>query len=135
MTKKTEKFLPSVSYTKLPTSGQDTLPLVFQEIKKATNIAINKSIKHTTMEATNISIKQQSSVLINVDALQEIKQRVLLSIKQLCNVGAWSLPRLYRKELRMARAAVRTIDAHPTLSNIFLCLMGIAIMVEVFLFA
>lgn len=91
------------------------------------------------MEATNISIKQQSSVSINIETLQAIKQRVLQTakqtIKQHCNVGAWSLPRLYRKELRLARAAARAIDAHPTLSNIALWLMGIAIMVEIFLFA
>lgn len=87
------------------------------------------------MEATNISIKQQSSVSINVETLQAIKQRVLLSIKQHCNVAVWSLPRLYRKELRLARAVARVIDAHPTLSNIALWLMGIGIMVEIFLFA
>ena len=87
------------------------------------------------MEATNISINKQSSVSINIETLQAIKQRVLLAIKQHCNVGAWSLPRLYRQELRMARAVARAIDAHPTVSNIALWLMGIAIMVEVFLFA
>ena len=87
------------------------------------------------MEATNISIKQQSSVSINIETLQAIKQRVLLSIKQHCNVCAWSLPRLYRKELRMARAIARVIDAHPTLSNIALWLMGFGIMIEIFLFA
>ena len=91
------------------------------------------------MEATNISIKQQSSVSINVETLQAIKQRLLQAakqaIKKCCNVGAWSLPRLYRKELRLARAVTRMIDAHPTLSNIALWLMGIGIMVEIFLFA
>ena len=87
------------------------------------------------MEATNISIKQQSSVSINVETLQAIKQRVLLSIKQHCNVGAWSLMRLYRRQMLLARAVARTIDAHTTLSNIALWLMGIGIMVEVFLFA
>lgn len=107
----------------------------FLEIKKSTNIAINKQIKHTSMEATNISIKQQSSVSINVETLLSIKQRVLLSIKQHCNVGAWSLSRLYRNELRLARAVARVIDAHSTLSNIFLWLMGIGIMVEIFMFA
>lgn len=87
------------------------------------------------MEATNFSIKQQSSVSINVGTLQAIKQRMLQAIKQHCNVGAWSLPRLYRKELRLARAVARVIDARLTLSNIVLWLMGIAIMVEIFLFA
>jgi hypothetical protein len=86
------------------------------------------------MEATNISIKQQSIVSINVETLQAIEQRVLLSIKRHCNVGAWSLPRLYRKELRLTRTIARVIDAHPTLSNIFLWLMGIGIIVEIFMF-
>ena len=87
------------------------------------------------MEATNISIKQQNSVSINIETLQAIKQRVLLSIKQHCNAGAWSLPRLYRKELRLARAIARTIDSQPTLSNIALWLMGIVFMFEIFMFA
>lgn len=87
------------------------------------------------MGATNISINQQSSISINVETLQAIKQRVLLSINQQGNVGAWSLPRLYRQELRMARAVARVIDAHPTISNIALWLMGIGIMVEIFLYA
>ena len=46
-----------------------------------------------------------------------------------------TIPRIYRKELRMARALARFIDAHPTISNICLWLMGIGIMVEIFLFA
>ena len=89
------------------------------------------------MEATNISINKQSSVSINVETLQAIKQHLWFMVK-----GAWfmvkgsmSLPRLYRKELRMARAVARAIDAHPTLSNIALWLMGIGIMVEIFMFA
>ena len=46
----------------------------------------------------------------------------------------WSITRLYRHQLRMARAVARVIDAHPTLSNIALWLMDIGIMVEIFLF-
>ena len=99
------------------------------------------------MEATNISIKQSSSVSINVETLQAIKQHLWLRVKGawfmvLCWAkrqsrakGSMSLPRLYRKELRMARAVARAIDAHPTLSNIALWLMGIGIMVEIFMFA
>ena len=88
------------------------------------------------MEATNISIKQQSSVSINVETLQEIKQRVLSAVSKWSMVNdQWSITRLYRKELRMARAAARAIDEHPTLSNIFLWLMGIGIVVEIFLYA
>ena len=91
------------------------------------------------MEVTNISINQSSSVSINIETLQAIKQHLLQAakqaIKKYCNVGAWSLPRLYRKELRMARAVARAIDAHHTISNIALWLMGIGIMVEIFMFA
>jgi len=89
------------------------------------------------METTNISIKQQSSVSINVETLQAIKQHLWLRVKGswLRVMGSMSLPRLYRQELRLARAVARMIDAHPTLSNIVLWLMGIAIMVEIFLFA
>ena len=87
------------------------------------------------MEATNISIKQQSSVSINVETLQAIKQRVLLSIKQHCNVGAWSLPRLYRKELRLARAVARVIDAHPTISNIALWVQAFVGIYLIFMYA
>ena len=47
----------------------------------------------------------------------------------------WSITRLYRHQLRMARAVARVIDAHPTLSNIALWLMGIALAFEVFMFA
>lgn len=89
------------------------------------------------MEATNISIKQQSSVSINVETLQAIKQRLWFMVKGswLRVKGSMSLPHLYRKELRLARAIARAIDAHPTLSNIALWLMGIGIMVEIFMFA
>ena len=101
------------------------------------------------MEATNISIKQQSSVSINVETLQAIKQHLWLRVKGawlrvkgawLMVKGAWlmvqgsmSLPRLYRKELRLARAVAWAIDAHPTISNIAIWLMGIGIMVEIFM--
>ena len=88
------------------------------------------------MRATNISINQQSGVSINVETLQAIKQRVLSAVAKLSIVnGQWSITRLYRQELRMARAVARVIDAHPTLSNIALWLMGIGIMVEIFLYA
>ena len=86
------------------------------------------------MEATNISIKQQSSVSINIDALQAIKQRVLLSIKQHCNVGAWSLPRLYRKELRLARAVAAWCDRNNALVNWLMAFQVMAFAFYVFLF-
>ena len=86
------------------------------------------------MEATNISIKQQSSVSINIETLQAIKQRVLLSIKQLCNVGAWPLPRLYRKELRLAHAVAAWCDRHNTLVNWLMAFQVMAFAFYVFLF-
>jgi len=86
------------------------------------------------MEVTNISIKQQSSVSINIETLQEIKQRVLLSIKQHCNVGTWSLPRLYRKELRLARAVAAWCDRHNTLVNWLMAIQVMAFAFYVFMF-
>ncbi len=95
------------------------------------------------MMATNISINQQCGVSINIETLQAITVETLQAIKQ-CVLGAvaklsiingqWSIWRVYRHQLRLARALARAIDAHPTLSNIALWLMGIGIMVEVFLF-
>ena len=83
-----------------------------------------------TIQSTNRAINIDINVSINIDALKAIKQHLWLRV-----MGAWSLPRLYRKELRMARAVARAIDAHPTVSNIALWLMGIGIMVEIFMFA
>ena len=88
------------------------------------------------MEATNISIKQQSSISINIETLQAIKQRVLSAVAKLSIFNfQFSIWRIYRHQLRLARAVARVIDAHPIISNIVLWLMGIGIMVEVFLFA
>lgn len=84
------------------------------------------------MEATNISIKQQSSVSINVETLQAIIQHLWFMVKGawLMVQGAWlrvkgsmSLPRLYLHVLRLPHAVARAIDAHPALSNIFLWVM------------
>ena len=89
------------------------------------------------MEATNISIKQASSVSINVETLQAIKQRVLSVVVSKFSAlrSQFSVWRVYRHQLRLARAVARVIDAHPTISNICLWLMGVGIMVEIFLFA
>lgn len=88
------------------------------------------------MEATNISIKQQSSVSINVETLQAIKQHLWLRVK-----GAWfmvkgvgSLPRLYRKELRLARAVAAWCDRHNTLVNWLMAIQVMAFAFYVFLF-
>ena len=46
----------------------------------------------------------------------------------------FSLKSVYRKEMKMARAAARVIDHHPTLSTSLLVLMGVGFLVEVILF-
>ena len=97
-----------------------------------------------TIQSTNRAINIDINVSISVDALKAIKQHLWLRVKGagLMVKGAWlrvigsiSLIRLYRQELRLARAVARAINAHPTLSNIALWLMGIGIMVEIFMFA
>lgn len=88
------------------------------------------------MEATNISIKQQSSVSINVETWLAIKQHLWLRVK-----GSWfmvkgvgSLPRLYRKELRLARAVAAWCDRHNTLVNWLMAILVMAFAFYVFLF-
>lgn len=88
------------------------------------------------MEATNISINKQSSVSINVETLQAIKQHLWFMVK-----GAWfmvqgsmSLPRLYRKELRLARAVAAWCDRHNTLMNWLMAIQVMAFAFYVFLF-
>ena len=88
------------------------------------------------MEATNISIKQQSSVSSNVETLQAIKQRVL-------SAGAnsslftlhFSLSSLYRKELRLARAVAAWCDRHSTLMTWLTAIQVVAFAFYMFLFA
>ena len=88
------------------------------------------------MEATNISIKQPSSVSINVETLQAIKQHLWLMIK-----GAWlmingsiSLSRLYRKELRLAHTAAVWCDRHNALMSWLMAIQVMAFALYVFMF-
>ena len=71
------------------------------------------------MEATNISIKQQSSVSINVETLQAIKQRVLQTVKQHCNTES------------IAQWMDRVVREHPVLSNVVLIVLGIFLAYQV----
>ncbi len=102
------------------------------------------------MEATNISIKQQSSVSINVETLQAIKQHLWLRVNGawLRVMGAWlmvkgswlrvkgsiSLIRLYRQELRLARAVAAWCDRHNTLVNWLMAILVMAFAFYVFMF-
>ena len=46
----------------------------------------------------------------------------------------FTLKSIYRKQLKLARAAARVIDHHPTLSNVLLVMMGVGFLAEVILF-
>jgi len=107
------------------------MEVTIQTTNKAINIDVNVSINVDALKA-NIQrglqeIKQSAWQAIKQSVLIQTKQRVLKAVKQATNkrvnIGALTLPRLYRMVLLISRAAVRTIDAHPTLSNIFLWAM------------
>ena len=89
------------------------------------------------MEATNILIKQQSSVSINVDALQAIKQRVLSAVASKFSAlrSQFSVWRVYRQELRMARAVARAIDRHNVISNLWIGGCTAALFLYIVMFA
>ena len=82
----------------------------FQANKQTTNIAINIATMKANIQAS----------------LQESKQRVLKEL---------SLPRLYRRQLRMVYALARAAGKHPAVTDALIWLMGIAVAVEVLLFA
>lgn len=89
------------------------------------------------MEATNILIKQQSSVSINVDALQAIKQRVLSAVASKFSAlrSQFSVWRVYRQELRLARAVARAIDRHNVISNLWIGGCTAALFLYIVMFA
>ena len=87
------------------------------------------------MEATNISIKQQSSVSINIETLQVIKQRVLSAVAKLSIFNfQFSIWRVYRQELRLTRAVAAWCDRHNTLVNWLMAIQVMAFAFYVFLF-
>jgi len=97
-----------------------------------------------TIQSTNKAVNIDVNVSINVGALkaniqrglQAIKQRVLSVVAKWSMVnGQWSITRLYRQELRMARAVARMIDAHPTLSNIWIGGWAVACLYLIFVYA
>ena len=97
------------------------------------------------MEATNISIKQQSSVSINVETLQAIKQRVLSAVAKLSIFRStsgrsqgenfqFSIWRIYRHQLRLARTVAAWCDRHNTLVNWLMAIQVMVFALYVFLF-
>lgn len=89
------------------------------------------------MEATNISINKQSSVSINVDALQTIKQRVLSAVVSKFSAlrSQFSVWRIYRHQLRLARAVARAIDRHNVISNLWIGGWTAALFLYIIMFA
>lgn len=85
--------------------------------------------------STNVSINIAVFSEVIQSALQSTKQRVFAAIKQHCNIGAPSLPRLYRKQLRLVQALAKGIEKHQVVTNATLLALGIAIVIEEFLFA
>jgi hypothetical protein len=87
------------------------------------------------MGATNISINQENNIAINISTL---KTNIQSALKR-ANVGTLvsglrfkvSLKSLYRKQLRLTMAAARTIEAHPTLTNVILIAMCAMLVYEV----
>jgi len=75
--------------------------------------------------STNVSINIATLMASGQNALKTIKQRALKEL---------SLPHLYRRQLRMINTMARGIEAHPTLSNIAIWLMGIGVMIEIVMF-
>ena len=88
------------------------------------------------MEATNISINKQSIVSINVETLQAIKQHLWFMVKGawLRVIGSMSLPLLYRRQLRMARAVAAWCDRHNTLVNWLMAIQVMTFAFYVFMF-
>lgn len=93
----------------------------------------------TTIQQNNISTNVSINIAVLKEviqsALQSTKQRVLAAIKQHFGIGAPLLPRLYRKQLRLVQALANGIEAHPVVTNATLLALGIAIVMEAFLFA
>ena len=85
-----------------------------------------------TIQSSNISI----NVSVNIDAMKASIQHLWFMVKGswLRVAGAWSLPRLYRKILRMMYAAGKATERHPVIADGILWLMGIALVVEVIFF-
>ena len=105
-----------------------------------------------TIQSTNRAINVDVNTSINVDALKAIKQlcnvdtlgsrfkvqgsrfKVLSLRVWRCNQGSMSLPRLYRQELRLARAVAAWCDRHSALVNWLMAIQVMAFAFYVFMF-
>ena len=99
-----------------------------------------------TIQSTNKAISIDVNVSINAGALKANIQRVLSAVAKLSIFRStsgrsqgenfrFSIWRVYRQELRLARAVARTIDAHPMLSNIWIGGWAVAGIYLIFMYA
>lgn len=86
-----------------------------------------------TIQSSNISINVPASIDVTKANIQHLW--FMIKGSWLRVVGAWSLPRLYRKVLRMMYAAERATERHPAIADSILVLLGIGLVVEVVFFA
>ena len=84
------------------------------------------------MEATIKQNNISANVSINIATLMASVQGVLKAIKQRA-LKELSLPRLYRRQLRMINTLARVIEAHPIITDTMLWVLGGAIVIETFL--
>ena len=89
-----------------------------------------------TIQTNNQTINIGINVSVNIDAMKASIQHLWFMVKGswLRVAGAWSLPRLYRKVLRMMYAAERATERHPVIADSILWLIGIGLVAEIFLF-
>ena len=89
-----------------------------------------------TIKQTNFSANVSINIGVLNDVMQSTKQHLWFMVKGswLRVAGAWSLPRLYRKVLRLEQYIEKAIEHHPVITDAALVLMGIAIVVEIVMF-
>ena len=99
-----------------------------------------------TIQSTNKAINIGVNVSTNVGALKANIQRVLSAVAKLSIFRStsgrsqgenfqFSIWRVYRQELRLARAVARMIDTHPTLSNLWIGGWAVACLYLIFMYA
>lgn len=88
-----------------------------------------------TIQSTNRAINIDTNVSINVDALKTIIQRAWSAVVKLSIINfQFSIWRLYRKELRLARAVAAWCGHHNTLTNWLMAIQVMAFAFYVFMF-
>ena len=77
----------------------------------------------------------QTNIIINQSGIETQSVTVTDLVNNLSSRRkAWTVKRIYRKELKAARAIARWIDRHPTLSNAILYAQAIGFAIYVFMY-